>query len=170
MKIMFDGFEGMDETVNEEKVASNIKVMESVNPADISLAKFRATTTDETVNGGSVVNGHKLKDSVSSPADITLAKLGATTMAQLNELRVIDSSPSVRWPTTLFAAEADRFELWAVNVGLFESGCGSLDTRVTGADSLAHAIRLMLSDFNTSLTEGKLITPVIPSVIKKIGF
>ncbi|KAF3932722.1 hypothetical protein ABW19_dt0204441 [Dactylella cylindrospora] len=48
---------------------------------------------------------------------------------------------------TQFAAEADRFALWAVNMGLFVPGHGSLDYRVREAEN----IKSMLTNFLTSL-------------------
>lgn len=60
------------------------------------------------------------------------------------------------WPQALFAAEADRFELWAVNMGLFVSGHGSLDYRVREAESLASTLHRFIQDLKFSLDDGKL--------------
>ena len=53
-----------------------------------------------------------------------------------------------------FAAEADRFELWATNLGLFVSGHGSLDYRLRQAESLGGTFQKLMSGLNDSLVEG----------------
>ena len=52
-------------------------------------------------------------------------------------------------------AEADRFELWAINMGLFSLSHGSLDYRVREAESLEHILRKFMTDINEALAEGK---------------
>ncbi|KAK6336230.1 hypothetical protein TWF696_001793 [Orbilia brochopaga] len=49
------------------------------------------------------------------------------------------------------AAEADRFGLWAVNLGLFVSGHGSLDYRVREADNVKSTIHGFMTSLNESL-------------------
>lgn len=57
-------------------------------------------------------------------------------------------------PTLAITAEADRFELWAINMGLFVSGHGSLDYRLREAESLESTLRHFMSDLKESLSEG----------------
>ena len=58
------------------------------------------------------------------------------------------------WPSAQLAAEVDRFELWAVNLGLFASGHASLDYRVRDAESIRQALLRFLSSLNEALDEG----------------
>lgn len=55
-------------------------------------------------------------------------------MKLVNQVNSIDSlivnTTNRAWPKAQFAAEADRFELLAMNLGHFVSGHGSLDYRV----------------------------------------
>ncbi|KAL9616861.1 MAG: hypothetical protein Q9160_008317 [Pyrenula sp. 1 TL-2023] len=53
----------------------------------------------------------------------------------------------------MIASEADRFELWAVNMGLFVSGHGSLDYRLREAESLKFTFQRFMSDLKESLSE-----------------
>jgi hypothetical protein len=59
------------------------------------------------------------------------------------------------WPKAQFAAEADRFELWAVNLGLFVSGHGSLDYRVRQAENVKSMLQKFMTALNDSLAEGQ---------------
>jgi hypothetical protein len=68
--------------------------------------------------------------------------------------RVVGDATHEEWPKALFAAEADRFELWAVNMGLFVSGHGSLDYRIREAETLGLTLLTFISDLGTSLVEG----------------
>ncbi|ORY10272.1 hypothetical protein BCR34DRAFT_441471, partial [Clohesyomyces aquaticus] len=54
---------------------------------------------------------------------------------------------------TALAAEDDRFELWAVNLGLFAPGHASLDYRVREADNVKSMLYRCLTSLNSSLTE-----------------
>ncbi|KAK6499341.1 hypothetical protein TWF506_003969 [Arthrobotrys conoides] len=54
---------------------------------------------------------------------------------------------------TLLSAEADRFGLWAVSLGLFVPGHGSLDYRVRGAENIKDVIKGLLETLNESLNE-----------------
>ncbi|KAJ5313460.1 uncharacterized protein N7443_000344 [Penicillium atrosanguineum] len=87
----------------------------------------------------------------------TLADTGLETMKLFNKVNSIDnpaSNPRHRaWPKAQFAAEADRFELWAVNLGLFVSGHGSLDYRVRQAESIQHTLQRFITALNISLIE-----------------
>lgn len=53
----------------------------------------------------------------------------------------------------LFAAERDRFKIWAIDLGLLVPGHGSLDYRVREAESLAQTLQTFLVDLNQSLFE-----------------
>lgn len=59
-----------------------------------------------------------------------------------------------QWPGSELAAEADRFELWSTNLGLFVAGHGSLDYRVRQADGIRAALLKFITDLNESLAEG----------------
>ena len=88
----------------------------------------------------------------------TLAQTGIATVRLFKRVRRIDKFPdnktAEQWPKSLFAAEADRFDLWAVNLGLFVSGHGSLDYRLREAERLESTIRRFIEDLNSSLNEG----------------
>ncbi|KAK5657626.1 hypothetical protein OQA88_2698 [Cercophora sp. LCS_1] len=58
-----------------------------------------------------------------------------------------------KWPSAQLAAEADRFELWAVNLGLFASGHASLDYRVRDTESIQQTLLRFLSSLNEALNE-----------------
>ena len=52
-------------------------------------------------------------------------------------------------------AEADRFQLWAVNLGLFVFGHGALDYRLRDADSLHRTVWVFLGNLERALVEGE---------------
>ncbi|KAL4911445.1 hypothetical protein BDW74DRAFT_142923 [Aspergillus multicolor] len=56
-------------------------------------------------------------------------------------------------PIAPIAAEADRFELWAVNLGLFVAGHGSLDYRVREAESISGTLHRFMISLNEALAE-----------------
>ena len=88
----------------------------------------------------------------------TLRQLGGETLTLLKRVRAVGRDEDIihsGWPSVLFEAEADRFELWAVNLGLFVPGHGSLDYRVREAESLEHTLRRFMKGLNDSLTEGR---------------
>ncbi|KAL6876222.1 hypothetical protein HDV57DRAFT_510564 [Trichoderma longibrachiatum] len=58
-----------------------------------------------------------------------------------------------KWPKGLFLAQFDRFELWAVNLGVFVMGHGSLDYRIRDSESMREAILKMLQNLTRSLEE-----------------
>lgn len=66
----------------------------------------------------------------------------------------VEDGKYAQWPGDLFAAESDRFEVWAVNLGLFVPGHGSLDYRIREASSLRAALLRFMSDLKYSLAEG----------------
>lgn len=89
------------------------------------------------------------------PRSALLADLGFEVLSLFQHIQNVDSDKTPEdWPAALFAAEAERFELWAVNLGLFVVGHGSLDYRVREADRLAQTIRRFLQELMDSLAEG----------------
>ena len=89
------------------------------------------------------------------PLSASLADLAFETLSLFQRVQGIESEKiSHDWPADLFTAEAERFELWAVNLGLFVVGHGSLDYRVREADRLAQTIRRFLRELMDSLAEG----------------
>lgn len=61
---------------------------------------------------------------------------------------------SGEWPKSRFMAESDRFQLWAVNLGLFVPGHGSLDYRVREAGGLKDTVCRFLKSLITALQQG----------------
>ena len=89
------------------------------------------------------------------PPSASLADLGFETLKlfqQVLDFKSDEVSPD--WPAASFASEAERFELWAVNLGLFVVGHGSLDYRVREADRLAQTIRRFMQELVDTLAEG----------------
>ena len=85
----------------------------------------------------------------------SLADLAFETLSLFQRVQGIEREKTPHeWPAKLFTAEAERFELWAVNLGLFVVGHGSLDYRVREADRLAQTIRRFLQELMDSLAEG----------------
>jgi hypothetical protein len=89
----------------------------------------------------------------------TLAQTGQETFSLFKQVAAINQAPensitTELWPKASFMAEADRFELWAINLGLFVPGHGSLDYRVREAESLCNTFQTFLGDLNDSLLEG----------------
>ena len=90
------------------------------------------------------------------PLSASLADLAFETLSLFQRVQGIESEKTPHeWPAKLFTAEAERFELWAVNLGLFVVGHGSLDYRVREADRLAQTIRRFLQELMDSLAEGE---------------
>ncbi|KAI9645501.1 hypothetical protein NHQ30_006241 [Ciborinia camelliae] len=86
----------------------------------------------------------------------TLNKIGLQTIELLSQVKTVDLPHGItnqEWPRALFAAEADRFELWAVNLGVFTSGHGSLDYRVREAESFERTLRRFMTGLNEALSE-----------------
>ena len=89
------------------------------------------------------------------PMNASLADLGFEALSLFQRVQTVDSdNTSQDWPAASFTAEAERFELWAVNLGLFVVGHGSLDYRVREAHRLAQTIRRFLQELMESLAEG----------------
>lgn len=86
----------------------------------------------------------------------SLADMGFEALSLFQRVQNVDSDKTPEdWPAASFAAEAERFELWAVNLGLFVVGHGSLDYRVREADRLAQTIQRFLQELMDSLAEGE---------------
>ena len=92
------------------------------------------------------------------PTSASLADLGFEALSLFQRVQTVERDKTFQdWPAASFAAEAERFELWAVNLGLFVIGHGSLDYRVREADRLAQTIRRFLQELMDSLAEGAAI-------------
>ncbi|KAF6234027.1 hypothetical protein HO173_007857 [Letharia columbiana] len=88
------------------------------------------------------------------PMSASLADLGFEALSLFQRVQTVNSDKTSQdWPAASFTAEAERFELWAVNLGLFVVGHGSLDYRVREADRLAQTIRRFLQELMDSLAE-----------------
>jgi hypothetical protein len=92
----------------------------------------------------------------------SLADVGLVTVQRfklLEEVKPLESVTSQiqEWPVNLFRAQFDRFELWAVNLGLFVMGHGSLDYRIRDSESMRESIYKMIQNLNRSLDEGKTL-------------
>ena len=89
------------------------------------------------------------------PTSILLADLGLEARRLFQRVQAEDiNETSQDWHLASFTVEAERFELWAVNLGLFVGGHGSLDYRVREAERLAQTIRRFLQELIDSLAEG----------------
>lgn len=85
----------------------------------------------------------------------SLADLGFEALSLFQRVQNMDSDKTSQdWLAASFTTEAERFEPWAVNLGLFVVGHGSLDYRVREADRLAQTIRRFLQELMDSLAEG----------------
>ncbi|KAL7933940.1 hypothetical protein V8C35DRAFT_302829 [Trichoderma chlorosporum] len=87
-----------------------------------------------------------------SLADIGLTIMKRFKLLQDAELKPVDNQPQ-EWPKHLFLAQFDRFELWAVNLGVFVMGHGSLDYRIRDSESMKESISKMMQNLNRSLDE-----------------
>ena len=88
----------------------------------------------------------------------SLADLGFEALSLFRRVQTVDEGKTTQdWPEVSFTAEAERFELWAVNLGLFVVGHGSLDYRLREADRLAQTIRRFLQELMDTLAEGGTI-------------
>lgn len=96
-----------------------------------------------------------------------LADLGFEILSIFQRIQDVDSDKTYEdWPTGSFATEAERFQLWAVNLGLFVAGHGSLDYRVREADRLAQTIRRFMQELMNSLAEGEIFLYLeTPSIV-----
>ncbi|KAM0264246.1 hypothetical protein ACHAQJ_000734 [Trichoderma viride] len=88
----------------------------------------------------------------------SLADVGLTTIQRFKLLADIEQLSSVEdqsqeWSKDIFLAQFDRFELWAVNLGVFVIGHGSLDYRIRDSESMKEGIYTMMKNLNRSLDE-----------------
>ena len=89
------------------------------------------------------------------PKGASLGDLGFRVLSLFERAQAVNGDKTLQtWPAASFTAEAERFELWAVNLGLFVVGHGSLDYRVREAERLAQTIRRFLLELIDSLAEG----------------
>ena len=89
-----------------------------------------------------------------------LHEVGVEILKLFKQVKNIDTTvdggtTGQEWSRGAIAAEADRFELWSINLGLFVSGHGSLDYRLRQAENLKQTIGTFLSNLNTALKEGQ---------------
>jgi len=112
-----------------------------------------------------------------------LANAGFRTAVLFERAKAIDQSSEaarrLAWPAAKLAVEADRFQLWAVNLGLFVSGHASLDYRVRDAESIRLVILRFIASLGNALTEGllpaspghgiALIIVISPRVLQRPG-
>ncbi|KAJ9148961.1 hypothetical protein NKR23_g4736 [Pleurostoma richardsiae] len=86
-----------------------------------------------------------------------LSAAGLDIIRHFKEVSTVDRQAGdekhPQWPSSLFSAQSDRFELWAVNLGLFVSGHGSLEYRVREAGSLRATLLRFMLDLKDSLIE-----------------
>ncbi|RFU72523.1 hypothetical protein TARUN_9733 [Trichoderma arundinaceum] len=87
-----------------------------------------------------------------------LADVGLATMQRFKYLQEVEQPALIgdepyEWPKSFFLAQVDRFELWAVNLGLFVMGHGALDYRIRDSESMKEAIYKMMKNLNRSLDE-----------------
>ncbi|KAK4075683.1 hypothetical protein Trihar35433_2243 [Trichoderma harzianum] len=87
-----------------------------------------------------------------SLADTGLATMKRFKLLQEVELKSVEDQPHES-PKQLILAQFDRFELWAVNLGVFVMGHGSLDYRIRDSESMKEAILQMMKNLNRSLDE-----------------
>lgn len=90
----------------------------------------------------------------------SLAAVGLSTVQRFKRLEEVTQPESAdnqlqEWPKNMFLAQFDRFELWAVNLGLFVMGHGSLDYRIRDSESMKESMYMMIQNLNRSLDEGK---------------
>lgn len=101
----------------------------------------------------------------------SLADVGLVTVQRFKLLEEEQREPVTsqiqEWPANLFRAQFDRFELWAVNLGLFVMGHGSLDYRIRDSESMRESIYKMIQNLNRSLDDGKSL--LISILIKPIN-
>ncbi|KAH0497736.1 hypothetical protein TgHK011_005022 [Trichoderma gracile] len=88
-----------------------------------------------------------------SLADAGLAAMQRFKLLQQFEVQEAVLNEFKNWPKEPFLAQFDRFELWAVNLGLFVMGHGSLDYRIRDSESMRDAILKMVMDLTRSLDE-----------------
>jgi hypothetical protein len=101
----------------------------------------------------------------------TLAETGQETFSLFKQVTAINQAPENSttkefWPKAALVAEADRFELWAISLGLLVPGHGSLDYRVREAETLYNTCQTFLGDLNGSLLEGQTPSAVYTGQVR----
>ncbi|KAK2607025.1 hypothetical protein N8I77_005734 [Diaporthe amygdali] len=93
--------------------------------------------------------------STDTPNIVTLAGLGFQTIESFKKVEITlkNQADDRGWPIAQFLSEAERFELWAANLGLFVAGHGSLDYRVRDAEKLAQTLGRFLQELINSLDD-----------------
>lgn len=86
-----------------------------------------------------------------------LAEVGANISRLFDSLEHIDHKKLQvnSGNSTTLEHEAERFELWAVNLGLHHFGHSSLDYRLREVDLLQDTFRTLLIDLEKSLMQSK---------------
>ena len=99
------------------------------------------------------------------PSRTSLSDLGFEVLSLFQCLQTAETEEvSQTQITASITTEAERFELWAVNLGLFVAGHGSLDYRLREADRLAQTIRRFLRELLESLGDGKTYLARTPNL------
>lgn len=92
-----------------------------------------------------------------------LAKIGHSVFAQFRRILEDDeaSNHKVRIEALQHSllAESERYKLWAINIGLFVLGHGSLDYRLRGAENVARSVYRLLEDLDAALEKCTFNTP-----------
>ena len=92
-------------------------------------------------------------------APSTLHDLGLQVLQHFRQIQSIASGDGKGSTNELsrstVAAEAERFELWSINLGVFVSGHGSLDYRLRQADGLRQTIFNFLTGLFNALREAR---------------
>ena len=86
-----------------------------------------------------------------------LADVGINISAMFEQSKHIDDR-QLQLETgsnTTLEHEAERFELWAVNLGLYHYGHSSLDYRLRDVEFLQEVLNSLLGDLQTSLRQSK---------------
>lgn len=92
---------------------------------------------------------------MAEPSDLkSLHVIGVEILKMFKRVKSVEFSIDSSWPHAAVAAEADRFELWSINLGLFVPGHGSLNYRLREAEGLKDTIRTFLTSLHAALEEG----------------
>jgi hypothetical protein len=96
---------------------------------------------------------------------MVLAKIGHDVFAQFKGVLEDDAASNHEVITEslhqrLFA-ESERYKLWAINIGLFVLGHGSLDYRLRAAENVARTVYRLLDDLSAALERCKVTMPEI---------
>jgi hypothetical protein len=87
-----------------------------------------------------------------------LAEIGASISTLFDSLKHKDCKQQPQNGSngsTTLEHEAERFELWAINLGLHHFGHSSLDYRLRDVDILQKTFRTLLLDLRKSLMQSK---------------